>query len=133
MNEQRRSGPSATRSAAISAGGAGAGAGRACYFGGDWSQLGELLMAGRGAGSFDLVVTAETVYSPPSTRTLLACIKQVTSPSSCAGAPGRVVELQRRPGRGPPRGSRRVSKPWAACAASAEPPATAPACKWQAL
>ena len=101
MNQQLRGGPGATRSAASSAGGAGDAGCRARYFGGDWSQLGELLAAGGGAGSFDLVVSAETVYSPPSTRALLACIKQVSSPSSGADAPGRVFEMRRRLARDP--------------------------------
>lgn len=45
------------------------------YFSGGWAGLPALLRAASLAGSYDLVITAETVYAPPCCTPLLAAIK----------------------------------------------------------
>lgn len=46
------------------------------FFSGSWDGLAGLLEQKGLAGSYDLVLTAETIYSPEATRSLLQCIKR---------------------------------------------------------
>lgn len=48
------------------------------FLAGDWALLGPLLSSLGLANSFDLVVSAETIYSEASMTALFACIKQVS-------------------------------------------------------
>lgn len=48
------------------------------FFAGDWMLLGLLLSSLGLANSFDMVVSAETIYSSASMRALFACVKQVS-------------------------------------------------------
>eukprot|EP00879_Flechtneria_rotunda_P022655 GHRR01023924.1.p1 GENE.GHRR01023924.1~~GHRR01023924.1.p1 ORF type:complete len:192 (+),score=42.44 GHRR01023924.1:363-938(+) len=53
---------------------------RARYFAGDWQAVGQMLaMSGLG-GHYDIILTAETIYSLESQEHLLGCIKQVLQP-----------------------------------------------------
>lgn len=54
------------------------------FFGGDWTLLGPLLSSLGLAYSFDMVVSAETIYSSASMRALFACIKQCLKPGGTA-------------------------------------------------
>ena len=47
------------------------------FFGGDWSTLGSLLAKQNLGGSYDMILSAETIYSPESQQQLFDCIKQV--------------------------------------------------------
>lgn len=48
------------------------------YFAGDWGLLGQLLFSLGLAHSFDVVVSAETIYTTESMTALLTCIKQAS-------------------------------------------------------
>lgn len=59
------------------------------FFGGDWSTLGSLMASQNLGGSYDIILSAETIYSPESQQQLFDCIKQVciycsvTNPNKC--------------------------------------------------
>ncbi len=44
---------------------------------GDWATLPELLHGKGFLGGYDIILAAETIYSPDSQKQLLQCIKQV--------------------------------------------------------
>jgi hypothetical protein len=48
------------------------------YFAGDWGLLGQLLSSLGLAHSFDVVVSAETIYTTESMTALLTCVKQAS-------------------------------------------------------
>jgi len=50
------------------------------YYAGDWLALGNYLAKGGRGGYYDIVLTAETIYSEESQIRLLECIKQVLEP-----------------------------------------------------
>lgn len=50
------------------------------FFAGDWRAVGELLAAKGLAASYDLILTAETIYSPQGAARLLECIKRALRP-----------------------------------------------------
>ena len=100
--------PAAAAAAATAAGAAGGAAGAAPnggssssaggeaaapparYFCGDWSGLGGVLEAAGLAGGYDVVLSAGTIYSLDSIRSLLQCIQQVSGQAGqahclCAG------------------------------------------------
>lgn len=52
------------------------------FFAGDWGGLPEFLQQEGLLGSYDLVLTAETIYSPASLQPLLDCIVAVRSSSA---------------------------------------------------
>ena len=54
------------------------------FISGDWGMLGQLLSSLGLAQSFDLVVSAETIYSTESMTALLTCIKQASCSSLSA-------------------------------------------------
>ena len=45
---------------------------------GDWATLPDLLDSQALLGSYDIILAAETIYSPDSQRQLLQCIKKVS-------------------------------------------------------
>ena len=47
------------------------------YFGGDWSSLGSLMASENLGGTYDMIISAETIYSLESQEQLFNCIKQV--------------------------------------------------------
>ena len=59
------------------------------FFGGDWSTLGSLMASQNLGGSYDIILSAETIYSSESQQQLFDCIKQVriccsvTNPNKC--------------------------------------------------
>lgn len=50
------------------------------FFAGDWGGVGQMLASSGLGGHYDLVLTAETIYSAESQRRLLDAIKQVLQP-----------------------------------------------------
>lgn len=48
------------------------------YFGGDWGSLGTLMASENLGGSYDMILSAETIYSLESQQQLFDCIKQVS-------------------------------------------------------
>lgn len=54
---------------------------------GDWATLPDLLDSQGLLGSYDIILAAETIYSPDSQRQLLQCIKKVSS--SCKAPDNR--------------------------------------------
>lgn len=57
------------------------------YFCGDWSSLGSLLASENLGGTYDIIISAETIYSLESQQQLFHCIKQV-GPSCTAAVSG---------------------------------------------
>lgn len=55
------------------------------FFSGSWASLEGLLARGGLAGGYDLVLTAETIYSPAAAAALLACV------GACLRRPGGVA------------------------------------------
>lgn len=51
-------------------------------FSGDWGSLADLLRDGGRQGSYDLILTAETIYNLESVPSLLNCIKTVCGSGS---------------------------------------------------
>lgn len=54
------------------------------FFAGDWGTLGDLLESLDLLGSYDLVLTSETIYSLDSIGRLVGCIKKVSDCNSPA-------------------------------------------------
>ncbi|KAL3152167.1 hypothetical protein ABBQ32_001259 [Trebouxia sp. C0010 RCD-2024] len=50
------------------------------YFCGDWSSLGSLLASENLGGTYDIIISAETIYSLESQQQLFHCIKQAIKP-----------------------------------------------------
>lgn len=50
------------------------------YFSGDWTSLGELVGRAGLGGAYDIILSAETIYSPDSQLALYECLKQVGYP-----------------------------------------------------
>lgn len=50
------------------------------YFGGEWSSLGSLLASENLGGTYDMIISAETIYSLESQQQLFNCIKQAIKP-----------------------------------------------------
>lgn len=48
------------------------------YFGGEWSSLGSLMASENLGGTYDMIISAETIYSLESQQQLFDCIKQVS-------------------------------------------------------
>lgn len=59
------------------------------YFCGDWSSLGSLLASENLGGTYDMIISAETIYSLESQQQLFDCIKQVRLPriATTSGTP----------------------------------------------
>ncbi len=51
------------------------------YFGGDWGTLGSLMASENLGGSYDIILSAETIYNLESQQQLFDCIKQVSMQS----------------------------------------------------
>lgn len=47
------------------------------YFGGEWSSLGSLMASENLGGTYDMIISAETIYNLESQQQLFNCIKQV--------------------------------------------------------
>ncbi len=62
------------------------------YFGGDWGTLGSLMASENLGGSYDIILSAETIYNLESQQQLFDCIKQV-SMQSLHSVPSSVVNL----------------------------------------
>ena len=63
------------------------------YFGGDWGTLGSLMASENLGGSYDMILSAETIYNLESQQQLFDCIKQV-SMQPLHDVPSSVVKLQ---------------------------------------
>ncbi|KAF6259139.1 hypothetical protein COO60DRAFT_1514683 [Scenedesmus sp. NREL 46B-D3] len=50
------------------------------FFAGDWEAVGHMMAMHGLGGYYDIILTAETIYSPESQARLLSCIKQVLQP-----------------------------------------------------
>lgn len=50
------------------------------YFGGDWGTLGSLMASENLGGSYDMILSAETIYNLESQQQLFNCIKQAIKP-----------------------------------------------------
>ena len=49
------------------------------YFGGDWGSLSDFMASENLGGSYDIILSAETIYNVDTQQQLFDCIKQVTA------------------------------------------------------